>query len=98
MVLFLAIAGPLFQNIALEKIMRVLPNTAASEIVQLMAGTKSPAYLRLSLEEQSLVVPEVTASMKTIWIFFTVAAAISFLLSLPLLVRGFPSYRDGVDR
>ncbi|CAG9953673.1 unnamed protein product, partial [Clonostachys rosea f. rosea IK726] len=85
MVLFLAIAGSLFQNIALEKIMRVLPNTAASEIVQLMAGTKSPAYLRLSLEEQSLVVPEVTASMKGIWIFFTVAAAISFLLSLPLL-------------
>ncbi|CAH0051260.1 unnamed protein product, partial [Clonostachys solani] len=97
MVLFLAIAGSLFQNIALEKIMRVLPDTAASEIVQLMAGTKSPAYLRLSPEEQSLVVPEVTASMKIIWVFFTVAAAISFLLSLPLTVRCFPSYRDGVD-
>ncbi|CAH0023308.1 unnamed protein product [Clonostachys rhizophaga] len=85
MVLFLAIAGSLFQNIALDKIMRVLPNTAASEIVQLMAGTKSPAYLRLSPEEQSLVVPEITASMKIIWVFFTVAAAISFLLSLPLI-------------
>ncbi|KAK7228106.1 hypothetical protein V2G26_000276 [Clonostachys chloroleuca] len=84
MVLFLAIAGSLFQNIALEKIMRALPNTAASEIVHLMAGTKSPAYLRLSREEQSLVVPEITASMKNIWVFFTVAAAISFLLSLPL--------------
>ncbi|VUC26381.1 unnamed protein product [Clonostachys rosea] len=84
MVFFLAIAGSLFQNIALAKIMSVLPDTPASEIVQLMAGAKSPAYLRLSPEEQSLVVPEVTASMKNIWVFFTAAAATSFLLSLPL--------------
>lgn len=86
MVLFLSVAGSIFQNIAIHKISQVLIEAPISQITQLIAGTKSPSYLALSGEDQALVIPEITDSMQKIWVFFTAAAGLSFILSLPLAV------------
>jgi 6-phosphogluconate dehydrogenase len=95
MVLFLAVGGCIFQNFAIQKITTALPSKPEAEIESLMAGTSSQAYQELSSEERQIVITNVTSSMGVVWIFFAVAAALSFLASLPLLVWMMFRYFDG---
>ena len=86
MVLFLAIGGSVFQNIAVENITAALPHLSEFTARNLMAGTSSHAYKALSVADKEVVVDKVTAAMSNIWLFFTVAGGMSFLLALPLVV------------
>lgn len=86
MVLFLAIAGSLYQNIAVHRIASVLPQIPTGDIAQLIAGATSAAYKRLTLGEQEATIPAIVSSLKNVWILFTVAAGVSFVLAVPLVV------------
>ena len=86
MVLFLAICGSLFHNIAVDKVGRALPDVSKTEIGNLIAGTSSAAFKSLSEANKALVIPEIANAMTSIWAFFLAAAALSFVCSIPLLV------------
>ncbi|KAI4693309.1 Efflux pump dep3 [Alternaria novae-zelandiae] len=85
MVLFLAISGSLFHNIAVGKVGKALPEVSPTEIGNLIAGSSSKAFQALSDEEKALVIPEIASAMTSIWAFFLAAAAFSVVCSVPLL-------------
>ncbi|KAK1597697.1 major facilitator superfamily transporter [Colletotrichum navitas] len=85
MVLFLAISGSLFHNIAVHKVGDALPAFPHSEIGNLIAGTSSSAFQALTDAEKALVIPEIASAMTSIWAFFLAAAALSVVCSVPLL-------------
>jgi MFS family permease len=85
MVCFLAISGSLFHNIAVEKVGKALPEVASAEIGNLIAGSSSKAFRRLSEAEKALVIPEVASAMSSVWTFFLAAAVLSVICSVPLL-------------
>ena len=87
MVLFLSIAGTVFHNTAVKDVGEALPELSIDQIAQLAAGTSSPVFKRLSDSEKALVVTNITSAMKNVWLLFLVAAAMSFVFSLPLAVR-----------
>ena len=86
MVLFLAISGNLFHNVAVDKVGKSLPDVSPMEIGNLIAGSSSKAFQALSDEEKALVIPEIASAMTSIWAFFLAAAALSVVCSVPLLV------------
>jgi hypothetical protein len=92
MVLFLAISGSLFHNIAVDKVGKALPDVSEMEIGNLIAGSSSKAFQALSETEKALVIPEIANAMTTIWAFFLAAAALSVVCSLPLLVSDLHYY------
>ncbi|EFQ32225.1 major facilitator superfamily transporter protein [Colletotrichum graminicola M1.001] len=85
MVLFLAISGSLFHNIAVQKVGDALPAFPHAEIGNLIAGTSSSAFQELTDAEKALVIPEIASAMTSIWAFFLAAAALSVVCSVPLL-------------
>lgn len=86
MILFLAIGGATFQNIAIQKVASVLPEKPDDYVESLITGTSSAAYKEMSESDQKMVVEQVTDAMGSVWLLFTCAAALSFILSIPLAV------------
>lgn len=86
MVLFLAISGSLFHNIAVHKVGKALPGVSHDEIGNLIAGTSSSVFQALSDEEKVLVIPQIASAMKGIWAFFLAAATLSLVCSFSLVV------------
>ena len=90
MVLFLAISGSLFHNVAVDKVGEALPGLASTDIGNLIAGTSSTIFPSLSEPDKSLVIPQLATAMKSVWASFMAAAVLSFVCSFQLLV-GLPS-------
>lgn len=86
MVIFLAMAGSIYQNLALQKVTQAMPSLSATEITNLVAGTSSRTYKELSESERALVTPQITEAMSNVWLFFLVAGIMSFVLTPPLWV------------
>jgi hypothetical protein len=86
MVIFLAMAGSIYQNLALQKVTQAVPALSAADITNLVAGTSSRTYKALSESERALVTPQITEAMSNVWLFFLVAGILSFVLTLPLWV------------
>ncbi|KAE8329908.1 hypothetical protein BDV39DRAFT_202486 [Aspergillus sergii] len=84
MVIFLAMAGPIYQNLALQKVTQAMPDLSAADVTNLVAGTSSRTYQALSGEERDLVTPQITDAMRNVWLFFLVAGIVSFVLTLGL--------------
>ncbi|KAK0385481.1 hypothetical protein NLU13_6661 [Sarocladium strictum] len=87
MVLFLAISGSLFHNVAMHKISNALPTLPNSIIVDLIAGTSSEAFRTLSDGDKELIIPLIASAMKRVWAFFMVASGLSFVCSFQLARR-----------
>ncbi|RKK69509.1 hypothetical protein BFJ69_g12680 [Fusarium oxysporum] len=85
MVLFLAISGSLFHNVAVDKVGNALPTASDTDIGNLIAGTSSAVFKALSEDEKAVVIPEIASAMKSIWAFFMAAAALSFVCACPLV-------------
>ncbi|RKL46671.1 hypothetical protein BFJ70_g3156 [Fusarium oxysporum] len=85
MVLFLAISGSLFHNVAVDKVGNALPTASDTDIGNLIAGTSSAVFKALSEDEKDVVIPEIASAMKSIWAFFMAAAAFSFVCACPLV-------------
>ncbi|TPX12829.1 uncharacterized protein E0L32_006709 [Thyridium curvatum] len=90
MVLFLAIAGSVYQNTALNRVLGVLPERSRAEITELIAGASSDAFKRLSESEKNIVIPQITSAMGNVWLLFLVAGALSFVASLGIGVQTSP--------
>lgn len=86
MVIFLAMAGSIYQNLALQKISQVMPSLSTVDITNLVAGTSSRTYKALSESERALITPQITEAMSSVWLFFLVAGILSFVLTPPLRV------------
>lgn len=86
MVIFLAMAGSIYQNLALQKVTEAMPALSAADITNLIAGTSSRTYKALSESERALVTPQITEAMSNVWLFFLVAGILSFVLTPPLWV------------
>ncbi|KAH7390153.1 MFS transporter [Cadophora sp. MPI-SDFR-AT-0126] len=86
LVTFLATSGTLYQNISIQKLSHILPNFSKDEILDLTTGTSSAAYKSFSAEEQEAIIPQIMDAMSNVWMFFLVAAALSFVLSFLLTV------------
>ncbi|GES65987.1 major facilitator superfamily domain, general substrate transporter [Aspergillus terreus] len=84
MVIFLAMAGSIYQNVALQKVTQAMPSLSATEITNLVAGTSSRTYKALSEWERALVTPQITEAMSNVWLFFLVAGIMNFVLTPPL--------------
>jgi hypothetical protein len=92
MVLFLAISGNLFYNVAVDKVGKALPDVSPTDIENLIAGSTSKAFQALSDADKGLVIPEIASAMTSIWAFFLAAAALSVVCSLPLLVSSLHNF------
>jgi hypothetical protein len=92
MVLFLAISGSLFLNVAVDKAGKFLPEVTTAEIGNLIAGSSSMAFQALSDAEKALIIPEIASAMTSVWAFFLAAAALCVVCSIPLLVGGLYSF------
>ncbi|KAI2486050.1 putative MFS transporter [Pyrenophora tritici-repentis] len=84
-VIFLAMSGSLFHNVAVEKVGKVIRDIEPKEIRNLIAGSSSRAVRALDEGEQALVVTEIAEAMKSVWALFVAAAALSVVCSVPLL-------------
>ncbi|KAM5442428.1 Efflux pump dep3 [Microsporum ferrugineum] len=91
MVVFLSLAGSIYQNLSLKEVARALPSASKSELTDLIAGTSSRSFKALSQADKDAVIPYITGPMRNVWLFFLVAAILSFLLSAMLGVRLNPS-------
>ncbi|GAB1316095.1 Major facilitator superfamily (MFS) profile domain-containing protein [Madurella fahalii] len=58
--------------------------TIAQDLGMLVAGTSSAAYKSLSAADKAVVGPQITSAMGNVWLIYLIAAALSFLFSLPL--------------
>ncbi|KAI0505656.1 major facilitator superfamily-domain-containing protein [Xylaria bambusicola] len=86
MVLFLAIAGSLFHNLAVQKVGTVLPDVAPSDIGDLIAGTSSATFQMLSDTDKAAVIPQIANALTGVWIFFLATAVLSFVFTFPLIL------------
>lgn len=84
MVLFLAISGAVFQNTAITKVSKVLPDASSAEISILVAGTSNSVFKSLPEATKALILPQITEAMRGVWIFYLTAASLSFVASLAI--------------
>ncbi|KAL4746650.1 hypothetical protein BDW72DRAFT_197498 [Aspergillus terricola var. indicus] len=84
MIIFLAIASSIYQNLALQKVTQAMPTLSASDITNLVAGTSSRTYKALSESERILLTPQITEALSKVWLFFLVAGILSIVLTPPL--------------
>ncbi|KAM5476781.1 Efflux pump dep3 [Microsporum audouinii] len=84
MIVFLSLAGSIYQNLSLKEVARALPSASKSELTDLIAGTSSRSFKALSQADKDAVIPYITGPMRNVWLFFLVAAILSFLLSAML--------------
>jgi hypothetical protein len=82
LITFLGIGGSLYQNIGLEKLETLLPNSTHAELLQLTTGIQSDYFQSLSSALQQLVVEQVTITIHNIFGLIMAGAALSFVTSL----------------
>lgn len=92
MVVFLAMAGSIYQNLALQKVGLALPSLDKTDITNLVAGTSSLTYKDLSETEKALVKPLITDAMSSVWLLFLVAGVFSLVITPFLGVSHFPNH------
>lgn len=84
----LCVTGAIFQNLVVAKVGSVLPDYPLSDIVHLTTGTSSPLFQDLSPELKRAVIAQVTDSIRNVFIYVLAVAALGFVLSFFLSVRG----------
>ena len=88
--MFLAMAGTIYQNIAIGKIAPILPGAPASDIAEVIAGTSNPVFQALPSVTRAKVVVEIVSAMSTVWALLIAGMALSFILSFFLGVSSQP--------
>lgn len=81
-VVFLAVAGTVYQNTAIKNIMSSVPGTSMDEVFKIIAGTSNPAFTALPPDVQTEVVAQIVKSMSGVWALLIAGMALSFVLSL----------------
>jgi len=81
-VVFLAVAGTVYQNTAIKNIMKSVPGTSIDEVFKIIAGTSNPAFTTLPPDVQTEVVAQIIKAMSGVWALLIAGMALSFILSL----------------
>lgn len=81
-VIFLAIAGTVYQNIAIEKVRRVLTGASEADAVLVTVGTSNPVFEKLAINDRTRVIAEIVSAMGNVWALLMAGMALSFILSL----------------
>jgi hypothetical protein len=77
----LALAGTIYQNIAIKKIAPILPGSSESDVASVIAGTSNHAFQSLPENIRTTVVAQITSSMSSVWALLIGGMALSFILS-----------------
>ena len=85
-IVILSVAGSLYQNIAVDKIGRILPDATRSEIEQLTSGRYSSTFQSLSAGVRDQVVQEITLAICNGFLIVVVGSALALISSLFLSV------------
>lgn len=85
-VVFLAVAGTIFQNIAIKNVRNALPGVSGSDAVLITVGTSNPVFERLTTNDRSRAITEIVSAMSNVWALLMAGMALSFILSLFLSV------------
>ena len=85
-VVFLAMAGTIFQNIAVKNVRRALPGASESDAVLITVGTSNPVFERLAANDRTRAIAEIVSAMSNVWALLMAGMALSFILSLFLSV------------
>lgn len=85
-VIILALAGTIYQNLALKRVTPLLAGLPASDVSQVIAGTSNAVFKSLDPSLRGKVVDEITKSMSAVWAMLTGVGALCFILSLFLRV------------
>jgi hypothetical protein len=80
-VVFLAVAGTIYQNMAIEKVRRVLVGAPESDAVLVTVGTSNPVFEKLAVDVRTRVVDEIISAMSNVWALLMAGMALSFILS-----------------
>ncbi|KAH8698990.1 putative efflux pump antibiotic resistance protein [Talaromyces proteolyticus] len=81
-VFILAVAGTVYQNLALKRLTPLLADLSAADVSQVIAGTSNSVFKSLDPSLQSKVVNEITKSMSAVWAVLIGVGALCFILSL----------------
>lgn len=81
-VVFLAVAGTIYQNIAIKNVKRALPSASESDAVLVTVGTSNPVFERLAINDRTRVIAEIISAMSNVWALLIAGMALSFILSL----------------
>lgn len=81
-VFILAMAGTVYQNLALKRLTPLLAGRPASDVMQVIAGTSNPVFKSLDPELQKRVIGEITRSLSAVWAILIGVGALCFILSL----------------
>ena len=87
-VVFLAVMGSIYQNLAIFEVSQILPSESAVNVRQLVAGTYSGMFKSLSESTRDQVVAAVISAMRFVWLMTLTAGAVTVILSCFLGVSG----------
>ncbi|KAI1119044.1 major facilitator superfamily domain-containing protein [Nemania sp. NC0429] len=86
-ILYLGLAGSLFQNIGSERIRNLIPRLSFQDALQLTTGTSSDVFKALSADDQNIVIEQVTFALRNVFLIIVITSAIAFIGSLFLSRR-----------
>ena len=78
---FLAVAGTIYQNIAIQKLRLVLTGISDESIAVVIAGTSNGVFYALPDDLRTKVIVEITSAMSNVWAWLMASMALSFVLS-----------------
>ncbi|EED18132.1 efflux pump antibiotic resistance protein, putative [Talaromyces stipitatus ATCC 10500] len=81
-VFILALAGTVYQNLALKRLTPLLAGRSAADVSQVIAGTSNSVFKSLDPNLQTKVVDEITKSMSVVWAILIGVGALCLILSL----------------
>lgn len=65
-VVFLAVAGTIIQNIAIKNVRNALPGVSESDAVLITVGTSNPVFERLAPNDRTRAVAEIVSAMSNV--------------------------------
>ena len=80
-VFILAMAGTVYQNLAIERIATVLTNADSTDLELIVAGTSNSVFQSLPEDTRNKVIVEIASSMSGVWGILMAVGALSFVMS-----------------
>lgn len=81
-VFILALAGAVYQNLAVERVRPILSGLSAADLSQVIAGTSNHIFQSLDPDLRAEVVDKITNAMSGVWAILTGVGGLSFAMSL----------------
>lgn len=80
-VIALAIAGAIFQNLAVSNVLSVLPDANKSDLRQAITGTDSNYFATLPPSQRVMVITGIASALSSVYIVVIVGGAVTVILA-----------------